>query len=593
MTGSTAPGPPPTRPTPGRDAAPTVDALIARSAPTGPRPLAELVARLAAEGLVRGVTIGGRDVEATTIGPVEIRGVTEDSRAVDAGSLFVAVPGFHVDGHAYVARAAAAGAAAALVERPVEGARLPQVVVEAARPALAIAAAWWYGDPSRSLGMIGITGTDGKTTTSFLASAALEASGLATGLLGTIETRIGTARDRHEAHVTTPAAPELEAALAAMVAAGDVAAVVETTSHALALDRVLGVAWDVAVFTNLTHEHLELHGTFEAYRAAKLRLFEALASGPGNPAKRVGGRPWPKVAIVNHDDPAAAWFEAAGRWAGARVVTYGLHDEADVRALNIDENARRLRVGYVTPSGAVSLDLRLAGRFNVHNALAVVALGEALGLDAAAVRDGLERVPGVPGRMERIDAGQPFSVIVDYAHSPASLRDVLEILGPVARRQGGGLIAVFGSAGERDTAKRPDMGRIAAERCRLVVVTDEDPRGEDREAIVEAIVAGAESAGGHRGDDVLAIPDRWQAIRTAFDRARAGDVVLLAGKGHERTILYAEGAIAWDEAAAARALLAAMGYPAGGGEAADVPTSRDSAALDTPTGDAPTRDPGV
>ncbi len=576
-----------TGPTPTGDSAPTVESLIARAAPTTPRPLSDLVARLAAEGLVRGITIGGRDAEAAGIGSVGIRGVTEDSRAVRAGSLFVAVPGFHVDGHAYMARAAAAGAAAALVERPVEGAPLPQVIVEAARPALAVAAGWWYGDPSRELGMIGITGTDGKTTTSFLAAAALEAAGLPTGLLGTVETRIGGARDRHEAHVTTPAAPDLQAALAAMVAAGDAAAVVETTSHALALDRVLGVAWDAAVFTNLTHEHLELHGTFEAYRAAKLRLFEALASGSGNPVKRVGARPWPKVAIVNRDDPSAAWFEVAGRQAGARVVSYGVDEDATVRVLSVDEHARRLHVDYAAPSGAGSLDLRLAGRFNVDNALAVVALGEALGLDAAAVRDGLERMPGVPGRMERIDAGQPFSVIVDYAHSPASLRDVLEILGPVALRQGGGLIAVFGSAGERDTAKRPVMGRIAAERCRLVVVTDEDPRGEDRAAIVEAVVAGAESAGGHRGDDVLAIPDRRQAIRTAFDLARPGDVVLLAGKGHERTILYADGGIAWDEAAAAREQLAAMGYPAGGGGTADARTRDDGAPGDAPSGDAP------
>jgi UDP-N-acetylmuramoyl-L-alanyl-D-glutamate--2,6-diaminopimelate ligase len=417
--------------------------------------------------------------------------------------------------------------------------------------------------------VVGITGTDGKTTTSFLAAAALEAAGLSTGLVGTVETRIGDVRDRHAAHVTTPGAPELQATLAAMVRAGNEVAVLETTSHALALDRVLGVAFDAAVFTNLTHEHLELHGTFEAYRAAKLRLFRALGAGSagtngpdgdGNPIKAIAGRPWPKVAIVNRDDPAASWFEAAAHEAGARIVTYGADTAADVRATWIEEDARRLRVAFDAPSGSAALELRLAGRFNVHNALAVVALGEGLSLDPAAVRAGLESVEGVPGRMERIEAGQPFAVVVDYAHSPASLTAVLDLLAPIAAAGGGGLIAVFGSGGERDTAKRGVMGRIAAERCRLVVATDEDPRGEDRQAIVEEIVRGAEAAGGRRSVDVLAIPDRREAIAAAFERAAPGDVVLLAGKGHEASILYADGPIPWDEAAEARLALAVLGY---------------------------------
>jgi UDP-N-acetylmuramoyl-L-alanyl-D-glutamate--2,6-diaminopimelate ligase len=521
-----------------------------------------LVGRLQAAGLVRGARRDGLPAGAGALDEVAVRGVTEDSRLVREGSLFVAVPGFHVDGTEFVERAAAAGAAAAIVEQPV-AAGLPLLVVTAARPALALAACWWYEDPSRSLGTIGITGTDGKTTTAFLAAAALEAAGIGTGLIGTVETRIGGVRERHEAHVTTPAAPELQAMLRAMARAGNAAAVVETTSHALELDRVLGVAWDAAVFTNLTHEHLELHGTLERYRAAKLRLFERLAAGPDNPAKTVAGRPWPKVAIVNRDDPAASWFEAAAREAGARVLTYGADASADIRAMAVEEDAHRLRIRHVGPSGTGTLELRLAGRFNVHNALAVVALGEGLGLDPAAVRAGLEAVPGVPGRMERIDAGQPFAVIVDYAHSPASLQGVLDLLAPVAAARGGAPIAVFGSAGERDTAKRAAMGRIAGERCRLVVATDEDPRGEDRQAIIDEIVRGAEAAGRRRDVDVLAIADRREAIRAAFERARPGDVVLLAGKGHEPTILYADGAIPWDEAAVARDELAALGYGAG------------------------------
>jgi UDP-N-acetylmuramoyl-L-alanyl-D-glutamate--2,6-diaminopimelate ligase len=537
-----------------------VGQLIEAATPRESRALAGLLARPGMAALVEGSADDGPSAGAGGIGDVRVTGVVEDSRAVREGSLFVAVPGFHVDGHAYVGRAAAAGAAAAVVEHPVPGVVIPQLVVSSARSALAQAAGWWLGDPSRELGVVGITGTDGKTTTSFLTVAALEAAGLSTGLIGTVETKVGDVRERHEAHVTTPAATELQATLRAMVAGGNAAAVVETTSHALELERVAGVAYDVAVFTNLTHEHLELHGTFERYRAAKLRLFVALAGGPANPPKMVEGRAWPKLAVVNVDDPNAPWFEAAARAAGAAVVGYGVGPAADVRATGVDEDAHRLRVAFGAPSGGGTLDLRLAGRFNVHNALAVVALGEGLGHDPAAIRAGLEGVAGVPGRMERIDSGQPFGVIVDYAHSPASLQGVLDLLAPLAGARGGGLIAVFGSAGERDTAKRAVMGRIAGERCRLVVATDEDPRGEDRDAIIDEIVRGAEDAGRRRGVDVLAVADRRDAIAAALGRARPGDVVLLAGKGHEPTILYADHALPWDEAAVARETLAAMGF---------------------------------
>jgi len=230
----------------------------------------------------------------------------------------------------------------------------------------------------------------------------------------------------------------------------------------------------------------------------------------------------------------------------------------------VEEDARGLRIAYVALSGSATLELRLAGRFNVHNALAIVAMGEAIGLDAAAVRRGLGSVDRVPGRMERIELGQPFGVIVDYAHSPASLTTVLDLLAPVAASRGGGLIAVFGSAGERDTAKRPLMGRIAGERCRLVVVTDEDPRGEDRDAILDAIARGAEAAGRRRGHDLLLIADRPAAIEAAFERARPGDVVLLAGKGHEASIIGPDGPVPYDERIAAVEALSRLGYQTGG-----------------------------
>jgi UDP-N-acetylmuramoyl-L-alanyl-D-glutamate--2,6-diaminopimelate ligase len=269
---------------------------------------------------------------------------------------------------------------------------------------------------------------------------------------------------------------------------------------------------------------------------------------------------WPRTGIVNLDDPSAGAFVGVTQEAGARVLTYGTDPGADIRATRIEEDAQRLRVWYEAPSGPATLELHLAGRFNVHNALAIVALGEACGLDPQAVRRGLASVVLVPGRMERVDLGQPFGVIVDYAHSPAALTTVLDLLAPVAASRGGGVIAVFGSAGERDTAKRPLMGRIAGDRCRLVVVTDEDPRGEDREAILDAIARGAEAAGRRRGHDLLVIADRRTAIEAAFDRARAGDVVLLAGKGHERSIIGPHGPRPWDERAEAEAALRRAGF---------------------------------
>jgi UDP-N-acetylmuramoyl-L-alanyl-D-glutamate--2,6-diaminopimelate ligase len=543
----------------------TIEARLAAAEPSGSRPLGGLIERLARLGLLAGARSDGRAIGPAALGSLNVGGVTEDSRRVGEGSLFVALSGEHVDGHEFVAGAAEAGAAVALVERPLPDVAAAQLVVSDGRRALAEAACWWYDDPSHRLGIVGITGTDGKTTTSYLAVAALEAAGIRTGMLGTAGLRIGGVDEPNPEHVTTPAAPDLERALRAMAEAGDEAAVVETTSHALALDRVAGIAYDAAILTNITHEHLEFHGTWEAYRDAKLRLFERLAARlPANKPLR-----WPRLAIVNADDPSAELFAAVGREGGARVLRYGTDDSADVRATRVEEDARRLRIEYVAPSGPGELELRLAGRFNAHNALAVVALGEGLGLDAGAVRGGLEAVGGVPGRMERLDVGQPFGVVVDYAHSPAALENVLDLLAPIAAARGGGLIAVFGSAGERDVAKRSLMGRIAGERARLVVVTDEDPRGEDGDAIVDEIARGAAAAGRRRGRDLLVIRDRRAAIEAAIGRARPGDVVLLAGTGHERTILTADGAIPWNEREVALEVLAGAGYgllrgPAGG-----------------------------
>lgn len=538
--------------------------LLAAAEPTDPRQLGDLISRLTTRGRLRGARDEGRAIGPAALGRTEILGVTDDSRAVRPGTLFVAVPGLHVDGHDYVTAAERAGAGAAIVERALPEVRIAQVVVDRSAAALGEAAAWWYGDPSWQLGVVGITGTDGKTTTSFLAAAALDAAGLSAGLIGTVATQVDGIREANPEHTTTPGAPLLQRTLRAMAQARNVAAVVETTSHGLAADRVLGIAYDVAILTNLTHEHIEYHGSWEAYRDAKLSLFERLAVGPANPAKTVAGRAWPKAAIVNADDPNAGAFVGVAQEAGARVVTYGTDRSADVRATRVEEDARGLRFDVAGSGAEGSVALRLAGRFNVHNALAVVALGQVLGLDPASVRDGLAAVEGVPGRMERLDAGQPFGVVIDYAHTPASLEKVLGLLAPLAAARGGELIAVFGSAGERDVEKRPMMGRIAGRLARLVVVTDEDPRDEDPDAILDDIARGAEAVGKRRERDLFLIRDRRAAIGAAFERARPGDIVLLAGKGHERSIIGRGGASPYDERAAALAALEGLGFVSSG-----------------------------
>jgi UDP-N-acetylmuramoyl-L-alanyl-D-glutamate--2,6-diaminopimelate ligase len=513
------------------------------------RPLGELIRLLEARGQLRTLLAGSAPTA-----EVRVRGVTHDSRLVQPGFVFVAISGARQDGHEFAAQAAAKGALAVIGERAVAHVGVPQLLVSRIRPALALAAGWFYDFPSRRLGIVGITGTDGKTTTSYLVRAVLEASGRPSGLISTIESIAG-GRVVATGRQTTPEAPELQAELAAMVDAGDRFAVVESTSHGLAQERVGEVAYDVAVLTNVTHEHLEFHRTIEAYRAAKRSLFERLSIGESNPDKGLG-----KWAVVNLDDPLGTDFGAVAAKVGAQVIAYGSGSDSAVRAIAVDERASGLRLTAVTPRGELPLSLHLAGRFNVHNALAAVGVGEALGLDHDAVRRGLESVSGVRGRMERINAGQPFTVIVDYAHTPDSLAKVLDNLAPLAAAGGGGLIAVFGSAGERDTAKRPMMGRVAGERARLVVITDEDPRGEDRRRILEEIAAGAEDAGKRRGVDLLLIADRRKAIGAAFEQARRGDVVVLCGKGHEQTIEMAAGPVEWDEATVARQQLAELGY---------------------------------
>ncbi len=486
----------------------------------------------------------------------EITGLVYDSRRVRPGDLFVAVRGFHVDGHVFVSDALGRGAAAIVAETPPAPdvaacpggqARVPWVQVPDSRAALALLAAAFYDHPARRLRVIGVTGTDGKTTTTTMISAVLEAAGHRTGYMTTVSFKVGERVWDNDTRQSTPEAPEVQALLADMVAAGCDVAVIESTSHGLALHRLDSCEYDVAVLTNVTHEHLDFHGTVEAYRLAKARLFEMLGE-----AVNKGFR---KTAIVNLDDPHADLFIAR---APDQVITYAVHHPAAmVRARDVAASPSGLAFTADTPWGEADIALRLAGDFNVSNALAALSVGLSQGVPLDVCRDALARFRGVRGRMESVDCGQPFTVIVDYAHTPEAFEKVMGIMRPLTS---GRLIAVFGSAGERDRQKRPLQGEIAGRYCDFLVLTDEDPRLEDRWAILDEIAAGAERAGKREGDGYVKIADRAEAIAVALQHARPGDTVLLLGKGHEGSIIYATEKRPWDEQAAAVAALEALGY---------------------------------
>ncbi len=485
-----------------------------------------------------------------------IAGLAYDSRQVTPGGLFVAIRGYHVDGHAYVAQAVARGAAAVVVDARHWSGDVPAgatlIVVPGSRVALAPLAAAWYAHPGRELTVVGVTGTKGKSTTTDLISQVLDGLGHTTGLISTVDFKVGLRRWANSTRQSTPEAPEVQALLREMVAANCTHAVVEATSHALSArwNRLGGCAFDLAVFLNITHEHLDYHGSFEQYRADKARLFAMLETGAA-PA-----RAW---AIANADDPSCTYFLEAAP-ATARRLTFGLHAPADVQGNLLQATPDGATFQVRTPWGNAEARISLPGPFNVANALATlcVALTQGASLDAVVAALGSARAPR--GRMQAVRAGQPFSVIVDYAHNPDSFEQVFWLLQPLTP---GRMIAVFGSAGERDLAKRAIQGAIAGRYCALSVLTDEDPRGEDREAIIAQIAEGVASVGKREGEGYLCIPDRREAIRVAFAAAQPGDLVLLLGKGHEGNIIYAHGSEPWDEAGVARALLAEMGYRAG------------------------------
>ena len=479
--------------------------------------------------------------------PAAVARIASDSRHVEPGDCFVAVPGLRQDARRFVSEAVARGAALVVTEGERLDVAVPQILVPSARRALARLAGAYYGHPSRRLTLVGITGTNGKTTTSYLVEALLRARGQRTGVIGTIQYVVGD--ERRPAGQTTPEALELQAMLAEMLARGVGGVAMEVSSHALSLDRVDDLAFDVAVFTNLTQDHLDFHRTFEAYTAAKRHLFELLATSP----KR---RP---VAVVNADDPAA---DEMVRGLAVPALRFGLGERADVRALEHTSSLDGIRMTVATPRGRVSLASPLIGEHNVRNLLGAVAVGLALDLDLASLAAALAAVDTVPGRFEQVRARQPFLVVVDYAHTPDALERVLATTRKLAR---GRLAVVFGCGGDRDRGKRPIMGAIAARLCDHVWVTSDNPRSERPEAIIEEIVQGVRGAGLGAGRYV-AQPDRRQAIRAALGWARPGDAVVIAGKGHETYQIIGTTVLPFDDREIARQALA-EGRDTSGGRA--------------------------
>ena len=440
--------------------------------------------------------------------PVDVEELAYSTDGVCSGTLFFCVRGARADGHDFAGEAVANGAVALVVERPLD-VSVPQVVVPNSRAAMAPAADVFFGRPTRELDVVGVTGTNGKTTTTFLVYAILAAAGRRPGLSGTIEARVGG--ERRGVKRTTPEAIDLQRLFREMVDAGDRSVSMEASSHASALHRLDCVRFAALVFTNLSHEHLDFHADMEDYFQAKRRLFLDGAPAAVNVGDEYGRR---LAAELPH------------------VLTFGLSDDA---AVGTDALA--------------GIDLKLRGRFNVENALGAVAAARLLGIDDDAIARGLESVRGVPGRFESIDEGQPFTVIVDYAHKPVALESVLRAARELAT---GRVLCVFGCGGDRDREKRPQMGRIASELADIVVVTTDNPRSEEPEAIIDAIVAGATG-------DVEVEPDRAAAIARAIEAADEGDVVLIAGKGAEQGQEFADRTVPFDDRESAREALRTLG----------------------------------
>ena len=441
--------------------------------------------------------------ESTAHGAVEVTDLAYDARRVTPGAVFFCVPGSRADGHDFAPEAVAAGAVALVVEHPLE-LDVPQLVVEDARASMAIAADVFYGEPTRALEVVGVTGTNGKTTSTFLLRSVLAAAGRSPGLVGTVDWVVGG--EVRTAPHTTPEAIDLQRLFREMLDAGDRSVAVEASSHGSALHRLDRVRFDALVFTNLSQDHLDLHATMEEYYQAKRRLFTGAQPPPA--AVNVGDEHGRRLALELVESRRAP------------LITFGLTDAAEIRPEGLEMGASGSRFR----AGGIEIETPLRGRFNVENVLGVIAAGVLLDIDDDELAAGVRDMPGIPGRFEAVDEGQPFAVIVDYAHTPDSLEIVLQ----AARELGPGrLICVFGAGGDRDRGKRPVMGAVAVQRADHVIVTSDNPRSEDPLAIIQDVLQGA-------GIGVEIDPDRRSAIHRAVALAGADDVVVIAGKGHEQ-----------------------------------------------------------
>jgi len=473
---------------------------------------------------------------------VDVLSIAYDSRQVNPGGLFFALSGEKTDGNRFVADGLASGAAAIASTQPRSAEISPSVAwIELARGkerrGLALAAANFYGRPAERLSLVGVTGTNGKTTITFLVDSILQAAGFSTGLIGTIGYR--TPRGSRKAAHTTPESLDLQRMFAEIRDAGGTHVVLEASSHALALDRVWGCHFAAAIFTNLTRDHLDYHKTFEAYFTAKRSLFEGTGAGA------------PDLAVLNADDDYSSRLESLAR----RTLTYGFQGAADLTAKKYALGPGGLEFTAQTPAGKIEVRSSLAGRINVYNILAAIGAGIGLGVSAAKIEEGIANLALVPGRFQRIDEGQPFAVIVDYAHTDDALRNLISTARELLN-SGGRIITLFGAGGERDRAKRPLMGEAAGSLSDLVVLTSDNPRSEDPLRIINDVVVGLQKADAKYRVE----PDRERAIASALDEARPGDIVLLAGKGHETEQVLRDGPVEFDDREKARAILRRKGF---------------------------------
>jgi UDP-N-acetylmuramoyl-L-alanyl-D-glutamate--2,6-diaminopimelate ligase len=483
---------------------------------------------------------------------VSITGITHDSRQVKPGYLFVALEGGSNDGHLYIPEAIDKGAEAVVGTKAMGRVRVPYFEVEDGRHALAYLCAAFFGFPARKLTVIGVTGTDGKTTTANLIYEILKAAGMKTGMISTVNAQIGDKILDTGFHVTTPEAPDVQHYLAQMVEAGLTHAILEATSHGLDQQRVVACDFDLAVVTNITHEHLDYHGSYDAYRAAKGRLFLELAAAH----QKIQGNP--RLAVLNRDDSSYEYLKdlVGDLDPVASMVTYGLHPAADVRAVNIAADSQGLQFTTQIGGQKIGFQSNLVGEYNVHNCLAAIAATVVgMGLDEGAARRGVAAMRGIPGRMEVIDKGQNFLAMVDFAHTPNALKRALHTARQLTQ---GNVIAVFGSAGLRDREKRHIMAQVSAELADLTVLTAEDPRTESLDGILAEMAAGAKSKGGVEGKTFWRVPDRGQAIEFALTLAKAGDVIIACGKGHEQSMCFGEIEYTWDDRTAMEAALAEL-----------------------------------